>query len=105
MPSSLPLKNKQYKKLLHERLVSLIWPVFLHELTNQSALPISLLQALADNDDIVDETFELGLDNNSDDLITASEDDGEYDDIINDLHGGQQDAGIWSVVYFSVRVT
>ena len=66
---------------------------------------MSLQQALADTDDIVDETGDMGLDDDGDDWITASEDDGEYEDIINDLRGGQQDADIRSVVNFSVIVT
>jgi hypothetical protein len=62
--------------------------MFLHELTYGLALTMSLQQALADNDSVVnDETFDMGLDASDDDWIMASEDDGECDGIINDLHG------------------
>ena len=37
-----------------------------------------------------------------DDWITASEDDGECDEIIDDLRGEHRDADIRSVAYFSV---
>jgi hypothetical protein len=50
---------------------------------------MSLQQALADNDGAINETFDMSLDDNGDDWITASEDDGECDDIINDLRGEQ----------------
>lgn len=71
----------------------------LHELTYGLALPIPLQRALADNDSIVnDDTFDMGLDDNGDDWITASEDDGECDNIINDLRGEHRDAGIQSVI-------
>ena len=66
---------------------------------------MSLQQTLADNDCVVNKTFDMGLDDSGNDWITASEDDGECDSIINDLCGEQQDAGIQSVVYFSVIVT
>jgi hypothetical protein len=66
---------------------------------------MSLQQALADNDSAINETFDMRLEDNGDDWITASEDDGECDDIINDLRGEQRDPGIQSVDYFSVIVT
>ena len=44
----------------------------------------------------------MNLDNDGDDWITASEDDGEYDSIINDLRYEHRDRGIRSVVYLSV---
>ena len=44
----------------------------------------------------------MNLDGDGDDWITASEDDGECDEIINDLRCERQDPGIRSVVYFSV---
>ena len=75
--------------------------MFLHELTYISALPVSLQQALAnDNSATNHETFDMGLDGNAEaeDWITASEDDGECDDIINDLRGKHRDADIQSVV-------
>lgn len=40
----------------------------------------------------------MGLDGNADDWITASEDDGECDDIIDDLRGEHRDADIQSVI-------
>ena len=77
----------------------------LHKLTYRPALPIPLQQALADNDGVVNDAFDMSLDDNGDDWITASEDDGECDEIINDLRGEQHDTGIRSVVYFSLAVT
>lgn len=47
----------------------------------------------------------MGLDGNGDDWITASEDDGEIEDIINDLRGEHQDADIRFVVHVSVMLT
>jgi len=80
--------------------------VFLHELTYESALPVSLQQALADDMSADNhETFDMGLDGNADDWITASEDDGECDDIIDDLRGKHRDADIQSVIYCSVVLT
>jgi hypothetical protein len=77
--------------------------VFLHELTYGLALPMDLQQALADDYCVVyDEIFNMGLDGNDDERITASEDDGECDGIINDLHGKHRDAAIRSVKFFSV---
>jgi len=73
--------------------------VFLHELTYESALPVSLQQALANDKSAVDhEIFDMGLDSNADDWITASEDDGECDDVIDDLRGTHRDADIQSVI-------
>jgi hypothetical protein len=68
---------------------------------------MSLQQALADDDSFInDQTFDMNLDGNGngdgDDWITASEDDGECDEIIDDLRGEHRDAGIRSVAYFSV---
>lgn len=77
--------------------------MFLHGLTYRLALPISLQQALADDDGVVnDETFDMNLDGNNDDWITASEDDGECDEIINDLRGERRDAHIRSAFSFSL---
>jgi hypothetical protein len=61
---------------------------------------------LADGGAIHDEAFDMSLDggSNGDSWITASKDDGsqlECDDLINNLCGGQQHAGIWSVNHFS----
>ena len=80
-------------------------PVFLHRLTYELALPMSLQQALADDDGFVnDQPFDMNLDGsgNADDWITDSEDDGECDEIIDDLRGEPRDTGIRSVAYFSV---
>lgn len=41
----------------------------------------------------------MRLDGNADDWITASEDGGECDDIIDDLCGKHQDADIQSVIF------
>ena len=74
--------------------------MFLHGLTYRLALPISLQRALADDDNSVvnDGTLDMNLDGNGDDWITASEDDGECDDMINNLRGQHQNAGIRSVI-------
>ena len=81
--------------------------MFLHGLTYGLALPMSLQQALADDNSFInDQTFNMNLDgsgnSNGNDWITASEDDGECDKIINNLCCECQDPGIQSVVYFSV---
>ena len=61
---------------------------------------MSLQQALADdNIAVADETFNITLDGNDDDWITASED--ECDDLINDLRGKHRASGIRYVIYFS----
>lgn len=86
------------------------WKASKHYLTCISAWtdlwispPIALQQALADDDNVVnDQTFDMNLDGDGDDWITASEDDGECDKIINNLCCECQDPGIQSVVYFSV---
>lgn len=76
----------------------------LHELTYRVALSASLQQALAyDNSAVTDEAFDISLDGNNDDWITASED--ECDDLINDLRGKHRDSGIQSVISFSVVLT
>jgi len=78
--------------------------VFLHGLTYRLALPISLQQALADDDSVIDnETLDMNLDSN--DWITASEDDGECDEIINDLCGEHREAPIWFTIFFSLVQT
>ena len=67
---------------------------------------MSLQHALADDGSVVnDETFDMGLDSDGNDWITASEDDGEFDNIIGDLCSKHQEAGIQIVVYFSVMLT
>jgi len=75
------------------------------ELTYRLALPMSLQQALADDDGVNDETFDMNLDGNDNDWITASEDDGECDEIISDLRGERRDARIRSAIYFSLVQT
>lgn len=105
-PSSLLLRNKQSETFLHERPVSIIWQMVPHELTYGLGLPMSLQHALADDGSVVnDETFDMGLDSDGNDWITASEDDGEFDNIIGDLCSKHQEAGIQIVVYFSVMLT
>lgn len=48
----------------------------LHGLTYRLALPMSLQQALADDDGVNDNTIDMNLDGNDNDWIMASEDDG-----------------------------
>lgn len=45
----------------------------------------------------------MSLGGNADDWITASEDDGECDDIIDDLRGEHRDADIQSVIFLRCR--
>ena len=73
------------------------------------ALPISLQQALADDDGAANndgatnnETFDMSFDVNDEDWDTVSDNDGECDDLINDLRDSHRDADVRSVIYFSV---
>ena len=76
--------------------------MFLHGLTYRLALPLSLQQALADDDGVINnETSDMNLD--GDDWITASEDDGECDEIINDLRGERREAPIWFAFFFLIK--
>lgn len=78
--------------------------MFLHELTYGLALSTSLQQALAyDDNAITNETFDIQVEGDDNDWITASED--ECDDLINDLRGKHRESGIRSVIYFSVVLT
>ena len=78
--------------------------MFLHELTYGLALPVFLQHALGnDGDSAIDSrTFDMGLDSNNDNWNTASEDEGDCDDIINDLRGKHRGATVRSVTHFSV---
>lgn len=63
---------------------------------------MSLQRALADDDNVVsNQTFNMSLDGDGGDWITASED-GESDDIVSDLRHEHQDTGIQSVMYLSM---
>lgn len=82
----------------------MIQPLLLHGLIHGLALPVYLQQALVnDGDSAVDSgAFDISLDGNNDDWNTASEDEGDCDEIINDLRGEHRDATIRSVTHFSV---